>query len=45
VALVAMERLDEAVAEFRRATESDPADPDARRLLNLALADQRALRQ
>ena len=35
-------RLDEAVPELRRAAAIDPNDPKTRRLLDLALADQRA---
>ena len=42
VALVATAKLDEAVIEFRQAAQIDPSDPNARRLLDLALADQRA---
>lgn len=42
IALIATGRLDEAVAELQLATRTDPNDANARRLLNLALADQRA---
>jgi Flp pilus assembly protein TadD len=42
IALIATGRLDEAVAELQRATQTDPNDDNARRLLNMALADQRA---
>jgi predicted Zn-dependent protease len=42
VALIGVERLDEGVAELRRAVEADPNDANAQRLLNMALADQRA---
>ena len=42
IALIAIGRLDEAVAELQRATQTDPNDANARRLLNMALEDQRA---
>jgi Flp pilus assembly protein TadD len=42
VALIASGRLDEAVPELRRAAAIDPNDPNTRRLLDMALADQRA---
>jgi Flp pilus assembly protein TadD len=35
-------RLDEAVSELQRAAATDPNDPNTRRLLDMALADQRA---
>jgi Flp pilus assembly protein TadD len=43
VALIATGRLNEAVPELRRAVETDPQDANARRLLDMALADQKAL--
>jgi tetratricopeptide (TPR) repeat protein len=45
VALVATGRLEAAVGELRRSVEIDPGNPETRRLLDLALADQRAQRQ
>jgi len=42
VALVGAGRLDDAVRELQRAAAADPSDPDIRRLLDLAQADQRA---
>ena len=42
VALIASGQLDAGVAELQRAAASDPADPNTRRLLEMALADQRA---
>jgi len=42
IGLVGAGRLDEAVSELQRAAATDPNDPNARRLLDMALADQRA---
>jgi predicted Zn-dependent protease len=42
VALIATGRLDAAVPELQRAVTADPNDANARRLLNMALADQQA---
>ena len=42
VALVAAGRLDQAVPELQRAAAIDPNDASTRRLLDMALADQRA---
>jgi Flp pilus assembly protein TadD len=42
VALVAAGRLDQAVPELQRAAAIDPNDANIRRLLDMALADQRA---
>jgi tetratricopeptide (TPR) repeat protein len=42
VALIATGQLDAGVTELRRAVASDPNDPNPRRLLDMALADQRA---
>jgi tetratricopeptide (TPR) repeat protein len=42
IALIATGRLDEAILELERATRTDPNDANARRLLDMALADQRA---
>jgi cytochrome c-type biogenesis protein CcmH/NrfG len=39
VALVASERIDDAVEAFRRAATLDPSNPNAKRLLNMALDD------
>ena len=43
VALVGAGQLDDAITEFRLATETDRTDQEARRLLGLALADRQAL--
>ena len=42
VAQVGLERLDEAIATFRRAAEADPANTRARQLLEMALSDRAA---
>ena len=42
IGLVGAGRLDEAVSELQRAAATDPNDPNTRRLLDMALADQRA---
>jgi Flp pilus assembly protein TadD len=42
VALIATGQLDAGVTELQRAVASDPNDPNTRRLLDMALADQRA---
>jgi Flp pilus assembly protein TadD len=42
VSLVAVGRLQDAVAPFRRAAELDPTNPDAQRNLAFALADLEA---
>ena len=42
VALIASGQLDAGVAELQRAAAAEPNDPNMRRLLDMALADQRA---
>jgi tetratricopeptide (TPR) repeat protein len=42
IALIASGQLDAGVAELQRAATLDPSDTDTRRLLEMALADQRA---
>ena len=42
IALASTGRLNEAIAEFRRAVSIDPQNPAAQRLLQLALQDARA---
>jgi predicted Zn-dependent protease len=42
VSLIGLGRLPEAVPELQRAVQADPNDANARRLLDMALADQQA---
>ena len=42
VSLIGLGRLQEAVPELQRAVQADPNDANARRLLDMARADQQA---